>query len=164
MSRVAIYPGSFDPPTLAHQEILRQAQAVFDRVVVIVAKNGTKEGTFHPTERVMMWQAVGLRSENYRIGNGNECVVDWAQEFGARYVVRGLRDASDVAPEQAYRKFVKTASAGGLEAVYFMSPPDLQHVSSTVARQILALRGREHLLAGTLDPRVTSLIRHELAR
>ncbi len=153
--RIAIYPGSFDPPTLAHQEILRQAEDVFDRVHVVIARNDSKKGMFSYGERVDMWNAVSDPG-NVFLAHGGECVTDWARALGAHYVVRGLRDASDVLGEQVYRKFVKGVSLGGLECVYFMTPPEVQHVSSSAVRQILALKRRE-VLAGWLDPRVTRI-------
>ncbi len=154
MSRVAIYPGSFDPPTLAHQEVLRQAQLVFDKVIPVVAANSAKTSMFTRTERVAMWTALGVNE--LWVAEVGECVIDWTKHTGANHVVRGVRDASDVLAEQVYRKFVRGVSLGGLETVYFMPPPELQHISSSAVRQILALRRRE-AMAGWLDPRVTRL-------
>ncbi len=156
MSRIAIYPGSFDPPTLAHQEIYRQAEDVFDRVFVVIARNSSKANMFGSAERMEMWREVISVPENVWLSDAGECVTDWARAVGANYVVRGVRDASDVLGEQVYRKFVKGVSLGGLECVYFMPPPELQCVSSSAVRQILALKRRE-ACAGWLDPRVTKI-------
>jgi len=157
-TRVAIYPGSFDPPTLAHQEIRRQALEVFDRVPVIMGKNDGKSKTaFPPANRCRMWMAMGVEPEDYRIGNSGECVVDWAQEFGASHVVRGIRGPEDLPAERAYRRFLMQASHGAVDVVYFMTPPDLADVSSSAVRQIFALRKKAALL-GWVDSRILYLM------
>lgn len=165
MTKVAIYPGSFDPPTLAHQEILRQAREVFDQVVVVIGRNGSKRGAYTSDRRGAMWRLVGVNPQDLIVGDPGECVLDWAHQVGAPFVVRGIRDASDVPSEQAYRKFVRGYSQGHIEVVYFMPPPELQHVSSTAVREILQLRD-SNATGGWLDKRIADdmLARGELDR
>lgn len=153
--KIAIYPGSFDPPTLAHQDILRQAREVFDRVAVVIAPNDSKKPRFSDDTRLEMWAQIDNGPEDIYLASPGTCVTDWAR-IGASHVVRGVRDATDVLGEQVYRKFVRGVSLGGLNTAYFMSPPELQHVSSSAVRQILVLKRRE-AMAGWLDPRVTAL-------
>jgi len=153
--RIAIYPGSFDPITLAHQNIYQQARQVFDEVYLVIAKNGEKSGRFNAKQRLDMARAV-IDEKHVIVVDPPTCVTDWAAMLGAKHVVRGIRDAVDVLPEQTYKRFVDGVSLGTLDVVYFMPPTDLQPVSSSAVRQILALKN-EVALYPWLDPRVIKL-------
>ncbi|MBQ2469355.1 MAG: pantetheine-phosphate adenylyltransferase, partial [Clostridia bacterium] len=100
MSKFAIVPGSFDPITAGHFEIIRRAAAIFDHVTVAILVNNEKAGTFSPDERLEAANAAIRELEKDGITNVDarvfrELTVDAAREAGAGYIVKGLRNASD---------------------------------------------------------------------
>lgn len=164
MSRVAIYPGSFDPITLAHQNILAQAREVFDQVIVVVGHNGAKRSMFTQDERALqVGEVVGDDTGLVYTPPPRECITDTARAVGARFIVRGIRGPADIEAEAAYRAFVTGNAQGSIDVVYFMTPGTLRHVSSTAVREILGLDGPRHRLAGWLDPRVTRLLNDQIS-
>lgn len=157
MARVAIYPGSFDPPTLGHQEVLRQALEVFDKVVVVVGANGAKAPFLSRADRQDVWAMLTPRGA-VDLPPAGESIVDTAFRLGALHVVRGLRGVSDVTEEQAYRVFVQQASRNKIGLAYFMVPPHLQHVSSTAVRSICQLNTARVDLRDWMDIRVQQVL------
>lgn len=154
----AIYPGSFDPPTIAHRDILLQACPIFDEITVVVANNTTKGRSLLPPElRVEAWRkmCVGV---DVTLADADDPITHTAELLDARFIIRGLRGISDVEPEQAYREFVEHSGRGRIRTLYFMSPPALQHVSSTAVRAIVGLNGWRWDLKRYLTSEVIGLI------
>lgn len=138
MKRIAIYPGSFDPPTLAHEDILYQARSVFDEVIVVVALNAQKgPGLLEPLERKKAWET--MTTAHIHFAKREDSIVSTAERFNAQFMVRGLRGVSDVEPEQAFRQFVEQASHGLVQVVHFMCRQKYQHVSSSTVRSLVTL-------------------------
>jgi pantetheine-phosphate adenylyltransferase len=135
----AIYPGTFGPPTLAHQNIWEQAKRAFD-VFVVVGENAVKNGA-EPGPRAELVRAMGVEKDHVHIPFSGDSVVETARELKARFVIRGIRGPSDFEPEAAYADFIRRATKGSMQVVYFMSPTGYQHISSTLVRSIMALRG-----------------------
>jgi pantetheine-phosphate adenylyltransferase len=153
--RTAIYPGSFDPPTLAHQNILEQASRLFD-VLVIVANNATKSSS--DVSSRLEWVVDGLGHNEAISTPADESIVETAKNVDAEFIIRGIRGPADFEPEAAFAHFVRTASQDKIQVVYFMTPPALQHVSSTLVRSVLKLKGRWELAAPYLPPRVLEVM------
>lgn len=93
--RVALYAGSFDPPTLGHLDLIQRAASMFDRVVVAVARNDQKTGLFTVSERVEMISEMVAGLPNISVGNFTGLTVNYAREVGACALIRGLRVVSD---------------------------------------------------------------------
>ena len=93
--RIAICPGSFDPVTLGHLDIIRRAAAMFDRVIVLVMTNASKKPMFSLEERVSLLQRATADTENVEIDSDAGLLVDYARKKGACAVVKGLRALSD---------------------------------------------------------------------
>ena len=92
---IAIYPGSFDPVTLGHLDIIKRAAAQFDRVIVCVMINSHKQGLFRPEERVELIKRVVGRLDNVEVDASGELLAEYAKKKGASCVVKGLRAMSD---------------------------------------------------------------------
>jgi pantetheine-phosphate adenylyltransferase len=95
MIHVAIYPGSFDPPTFGHLDVVDRASKIFPRVVVALGLNPHREGLFDMAERVELLQEVTRGYENVEVDRFDGLLVEYARSLGARVLVRGLRAQTD---------------------------------------------------------------------
>ncbi len=95
----AIFPGSFDPPTYGHLNVISRASALFDRIDVVVSVNPAKKNLFTPEERVEMLQEMIEPYRNVTIHVSDTLVVEYAQKLGAKVLIRGIRNANDFAYE-----------------------------------------------------------------
>ena len=140
--RVALCPGSFDPLTLGHEDIVRRALSFADRVIVAVSHSPTtaKRGTFEVEERVEMIREAFADEPRVEAAAFQGLLVDFARERGAGLVVRGVRGVVDWEYESQMavmnRRLLPT-----LETVVLTADPMHAHVSSTLVRQIAALGG-----------------------
>jgi len=145
MSR-AIYPGTFDPITVGHMDIVRRACKVFDEIILAVAESKGKNPMFTHDERIAMAQAATKEFPKVRVVGFESLLVTLAQELEADVVIRGLRAVSDFEYE-LQMGYANASLRPELETIYLM--PSLEHafVSSSVVRTILHFEGRvDHLL------------------
>ena len=145
MSR-AIYPGTFDPITVGHMDIVRRACKVFDEIILAVAESKGKNPMFTHDERIAMAEAATKDFPKVRVVGFESLLVTLAQELEADVVIRGLRAVSDFEYE-LQMGYANASLRPELETIYLM--PSLEHafVSSSVVRTILHFEGRvDHLL------------------
>ena len=134
MARICVYPGSFDPPTLGHQDVIRRAASLFDQVVVAVLHNPNKQGCFPVEERLELLRAIVPDLPNVSFGKWDGLLVDYVRQQGACAVIRGLRTASDFESERTMA-LVNAQLLPGMETVFLMTRPEHACVSSTVVRE-----------------------------
>jgi pantetheine-phosphate adenylyltransferase len=136
----AIFPGSFDPVTLGHLDLVTRASMLCDELVVALLVNPDKPGLFSIPERLdMLREACGDLS-NVRIISRTGLLADLAQETGIRLIIRGLRTAADYDGENAMAQANRTLLPG-LETLFLPASPSLSCVSSSLVRQIAAFGG-----------------------
>jgi pantetheine-phosphate adenylyltransferase len=143
--RVGLYPGSFDPVTFGHVDIVRRAAHLVDKLVIAIGTHHDKHPLFTAAERVKLTsevlnpvaKEVGL--ELGVIGYSN-LTVDAAKEAGATVVIRGLRDAGDFDHEMQMAG-MNQALAPEIETVFLASSPDSRHIAASLVRQIAAMGG-----------------------
>ena len=111
-SRIALFPGSFDPITSGHVDLIRRAMRLFDRVVVAVLVNPAKTGLFPVDQRLDLLREVCADIGRVEIDSFSGLVVDYAQRIGAVTILRGLRNASDFDYEQPMIAMNATLSSG----------------------------------------------------
>lgn len=133
----AIYPGSFDPFTNGHLDILNRACAVFDEVIVLVAVNASKKTLFSLQERVEILKAALAGKENVRIDSYEGLTVDYARQVGARHIIRGLRAVTDFEYEFQLASANRFANSD-IDMVFFMASADHSFVSSSVVKELRA--------------------------
>ena len=157
MKRIAIVPGSFDPLTAGHADVIRTAASLFDEVKVVVLVNSEKSGTFTPEERLTVARAAVAAMKEEGIGNVTAhlysgLTADAARELGASFVVKGLRSAADFDYEFGMAEITRRFDSG-LTTVFLPSRPEFMHVSSTYVREIIKYgRGDDRAFAaGTRD-------------
>lgn len=140
MSRSAIYPGTFDPITLGHVDIIRRGLAVFDRIVIGVAENPEKQPSFSAAERLAMVQMVFAEEERVETQSFSGLLVGLAREQGASAILRGLRAASDFEYEFQMATMNRRLDAD-IETVFVMASEEYTFVSSSLIREIAGMGG-----------------------
>ena len=146
MIRIALYPGSFDPVTNGHMDILRQALALADKVIVAIGIHPGKAPLFSFDERVEMihtcaQEAFGAEeAARIEVKSFANLVIDFARENGARYLVRGLRDGTDLDYEMQMAGMNGTL-APEIKTVFLPASPDVRHITATLVRQIAKMGG-----------------------
>ena len=144
--RSAIYPGTFDPITNGHLDIIKRACNMFDRIIVAVAASEAKKPMFTLEQRIEMVQEATKNFPKIEVTGFDKLLVDLSDDLDANIVVRGLRAVSDFEYE-LQMGYANASLKKELETIYLM--PSLQHafVSSSVVRTILAYNGKvNHLL------------------
>jgi pantetheine-phosphate adenylyltransferase len=140
VSRLAVCPGSYDPVTNGHLDVIRRATALFDEVVVVVLANPAKAGLFSLEERVDLLRASlpdlpGVRVDGVRGG----LLVDYARSVGASAVVKGVRSGTDFAYELPMALMNRHLT--GLETVFLPGDSAYEHVSSSLVKEVASYGG-----------------------
>ena len=159
MNTIAVVPGSFDPVTLGHLDVIRRAAAIFDEVHVLVVHNPGKNAMLPISERMNLLQKAidedeGIPSNITVASWSVGLLVDYCTEVGAKVLVKGLRSQIDVAYETPM--VLMNRSLAGVETVFLLPEPEHSHVSSSLVRQVAALGGDvspyvPHAVANYLD-------------
>jgi len=137
----AIYPGTFDPITIGHLDVIERAAKVYDTVVIAVMENRSKNCTFTKEERCNMIRKCVEGIPNVEVVIGEGLTVDLAQRFGCRVIVRGIRAVSDYESELALATANMTLNSE-IETVFFVSKPELSFLSSSIAKEIAYFNGK----------------------
>ncbi len=144
MNTIAVVPGSFDPVTLGHLDVIRRAAAIFDEVHVLVVHNPGKNAMLPISERMNLLQKAidedeGIPSNITVASWSVGLLVDYCTEVGAKVLVKGLRSQIDVAYETPM--VLMNRSLAGVETVFLLPEPEHSHVSSSLVRQVSSLGG-----------------------
>jgi len=143
--RVGLYPGSFDPVTHGHVDIVRRAGHLVDKLVIAIGTHHDKRPLFTAEERVKLAEEV-LKAVAKEVGLAlkvstyDNLTVDAARDAGASVVIRGLRDAGDFDYEMQMAG-MNQALAPAIETVFLASSPDSRHIAASLVRQIAAMDG-----------------------
>ncbi len=135
--KVAIYPGTFDPITLGHFDVIKRALHLFDRVVVAVATSDSKQPLFDIEKRVAMVKASVAHLKNVEVKSFNNLLVNFVKENGSNIIVRGLRNSSDFEYELQL-DYVNHSINKEIETVYLMPYLEHTHISSSIVRTLLS--------------------------
>ena len=131
----AIYPGSFDPVTLGHLNIIKRAAACFDKLIVCVMINSKKHGMFTPEERVELLRLSTARFPHVEVDYSNELLADDARERKAHVAVKGLRAVSDFEQEVQMAVINKKLNPR-LETMFLASSEKYTYLSSTIVKEM----------------------------
>jgi pantetheine-phosphate adenylyltransferase len=134
--RKAIFPGSFDPPTLGHTEIVTRATSLFDEVIVAIGTNSAKSTFFTLEERLEMLRLSFVSWPNVRVQSYDNLTVDFARSEGARFLLRGLRTGQDLDYERPIALINRHLDVN-LETVFFITSGEHSHISSTLVREVV---------------------------
>jgi pantetheine-phosphate adenylyltransferase len=148
--RTAIYPGSFDPLTLGHVDIIARGSALFDKIVVAVLENVEKAPVFSVEERIEMIKETFADSSNVEADAFSGLLVDYAKAKGASAIVRGIRAISDFEYE-FQMALMNRRLAATIETVFMMPAQEYSYVSSRLLKQVAELGGS---VSGLVPPGV----------
>ena len=132
---IAIYPGSFDPVTLGHMNMIKRASRCFDKVIVCVMVNSKKQGMFTPEERVDMLTRATERFPNVEVDFSDELLAAYAKRRGAHVVVKGLRAVSDF-EQEVQMAVINRKLNPELETMFLASSEKYTYLSSTIVKEM----------------------------
>lgn len=137
--KVAVYPGSFDPVTNGHLDIIERGAGLFDKLIVAVAKNPGKEPLFTLEERILMLEKSLSRFSNVEVSCFRGLLVDFAREQQASAILRGLRALSDF--EYEFQMASVNRKIGDIETVFMMTSNEYAYLSSSAVKEVASLGG-----------------------
>jgi len=137
---IAVFPGSFDPITKGHVDLVLRALPLFDKIVVAIGVNSQKKYLFPLDKRLESLEQVFQNQDKVDIGKFQGLTVNYCRDIGANFILRGIRNASDFDYEKTISQ-LNSIVGDGLETMFFISKPEYSHISSTIVREIIKGRG-----------------------
>lgn len=160
MQRLAIYPGSFDPPTLGHLDVIERASKLFDEIIVAVGVNAAKTPLLSGKDRVASLAASTSHLPNVRVDSFSGLLVDYVKSMNARSVVRGLRATADFEYE-FQMAMVNRRLDSEIDTVFLMTKWEYSYLSSSIVREVANLGGD---YAGMVPAPVAEVIHRSLRK
>ncbi|WP_095010998.1 pantetheine-phosphate adenylyltransferase [Tsuneonella mangrovi] len=154
--RIGIYPGTFDPITLGHADIIRRGSKLVDKLIIGVTTNPSKNPMFSPEERMAMVEreVASLGLENVEVVGFNALLMHWAEKMGASVIVRGLRAVADFEYEYQMAGMNQQLNEN-IETVFLMADVSLQPIASKLVKEIA-------MFGGEIAPFVSSQVREDV--
>ena len=152
---VAIYPGSFDPITNGHLDLIERGSAFFDKLIVSILRNDEKQALFSVEERMEMLSEVVGGFSNVEVGSFDGLLVDYAAQSGASVILRGIRAVSDYEYE-LQMALMNRRLRPEIETVFLMAGEAHSFVSSRLVKEVIRLRGN---ISGLVPPSVEGRLR-----
>jgi pantetheine-phosphate adenylyltransferase len=156
MTRIAVYPGSFDPPTRGHEDLVRRSLSLADRLIVAVAMNVGKQPLFSVEERLEMLRAAAGDDPRISFQSFDGLLAEFAKKAGATIIIRGLRAMSDFEYE-FQMALMNRQLHPSLETVFLVPAVDLTYLSSSLVREVARF-------GGDVRPMVHPVVATALAR
>lgn len=165
-AHVAMFPGSFDPATYGHLDVIRRGRRLFDELIVAVGRHPGKDPLFTPDERVEMLTELVAEIEREEPGEGRLRVeafggltVDFARQAGATVLLRGIRNLSDLQSE--VQQALTNRQVAGLETAFIVAGQDFAYTSSSLIKQVTAMGKDLRALRTMVPPRVVAQLREK---
>ncbi|HGX92859.1 MAG TPA: pantetheine-phosphate adenylyltransferase [Candidatus Tenderia sp.] len=140
MSRIALYPGTFDPLTNGHSDLIERARPLFDKVIVAVAGRSSKTPVFSIDERINLARTVLADMDNVEVCGFDSLLVDFAKKKDAKVILRGLRAVSDFEYEFQLAS-MNRKMAPDVETMFLMPAEQYAFISSTLVKEVASLGG-----------------------
>lgn len=139
MKRIGVFPGSFDPFTRGHEDIVRRCAPMFDQLIVAIGVNTSKKSMFTLESRKQHITQLFADDDSIIVEEFNSLTVDYCKSKGAQYLLRGLRNAIDADYERSIAQM--NFKIGGIETLFLMTKPEYAAISSTIIREIKKNQG-----------------------
>lgn len=134
--RIAIFPGSFDPITKGHENILLRALPLFDEIIIAIGENSSKQNYFSLEQRKNWIKQVFSKESKVRIETYTGLTIDFCKKMSANYIIRGLRTSADFEFEKAIAQNNKIM-APDIETIFILPIPEFSAINSTIVRDII---------------------------
>lgn len=142
--KIAVFPGSFDPITIGHVDLIKRALPLFDKIIVAVGVNSSKKNLFPLEQRLAWLRQVFVQYPNIEVDYFENLTAHYCLRIGAQYLLRGLRNASDFDYEKTISQ-LNHIVGNGIETVFLIAQPEFSHISSTIVREIIVGGGDPRL-------------------
>lgn len=135
----AVFPGTFDPITLGHVDIIKRAIPLFDELIIAIGVNAEKKTMFSLKERIAFIEKIFINEEKIKVKDYTGLTVRFCKDIDAQYLIRGLRNGIDLNYEApiAQTNYKMT----GIDTYFLISSPEVSHISSTIVRDIMRNEG-----------------------
>ena len=137
--RLAVFPGTFDPITNGHLDVIRRGAKLFDELIVAIGENPDKRSMLDQAERAQIAREAACDIENVRVATYTGLTTDFVKSVGAAAIVRGLRDMADL--QREFQLALTNRAIAAVETVFIMTSPEFAFTSSTLVRQIAQMGG-----------------------
>jgi pantetheine-phosphate adenylyltransferase len=138
--KIAVFPGSFDPITIGHVDIVKRSIPLFDKIIVAIGVNTQKKYLFSLEQRTEWIKDVFKDYPTIEVSSYNGLTINYCKEIGAQYLLRGIRSASDFEYEKTIAHLNHTMESQ-IETILMLSPPEYSSISSTIVREIILGKG-----------------------
>ena len=146
--KIAVFPGSFDPITIGHVSLIRRALPLFDKIVIGIGINTSKNKLYPLSQRVEWINQVFKDEDKIEVQEFDGLTVDFCRKIEAKHIIRGLRNAADFDYEKTIAQLNHELN-DEIETVFLMSRPRYSHISSTIVREIIRVKGDASSLVPT---------------
>ncbi len=157
---IAVCPGSFDPPTLGHLNIIERGIPLFDKIIVAVAINTSKKSAFTPEERVEMLKSLFKGRKNVEIDTFTGLLVNYARKKKAKTILRGLRTVQDYEYE-FQMALANQKMAPDIETIFMMTESSYSHISSSIIKEVIYFGGSGK---GMIPPLVEKKLKEKMKK
>ena len=140
MEKTALFPGTFDPPTLGHNDIIERAASLFDKLYIGVGQNSSKTNLLILEKRIAVIKEVYSGFPNIQVLGYEELTVSFCRKINASYIIRGLRSATDFDYERNIADMNRGLDAS-IETVFLISRPEFAAINSSIVREIWKYKG-----------------------
>ncbi len=141
MERIAVFPGSFDPITIGHMDIIQRAVPLFDKIIVAIGTNSAKKYMFSLEQRQKFIEKAVERFENVTVETYDGLTIDFCLKNDARYILRGLRNPADFEFEKAIAHTNRAISNYDVETVFLLTSSGKAYISSSIVRDVMVNGG-----------------------
>ena len=134
--KVAVFPGSFDPITIGHQNIIERTLPLFDKIIVAIGENAAKKYHFDLNQRSNFIRETFINNQKIEVATYSDLTINFCKENNAKYIIRGIRNSIDYAYENSIAQMNKSMS-DDIETIFISSIPELSAINSTIVRDII---------------------------
>ena len=144
--RIAVFPGSFDPITLGHLDIIERAVPLFDKIIVAIGTNSSKNYMFSLEQRIKFIGDSVARFENVEVMAYEGLTVDFCDEVNAQFILRGLRNPADFEFEKAIAHTNRAITNHNIETIFLLTSSGKAYISSSIVRDVMRNGGKYEIL------------------
>lgn len=136
MTRIAVFPGSFDPLTIGHCDILERALPLFEQIIVAIGHNAQKKYLFSLEQRLAFIQKTFQHEPKISVQHYTGLTINYCQKVGAQYLLRGVRSTTDFEYERSISQMNYQVSNQKVDTIFLICQPAYTHISSTIVREL----------------------------